>query len=126
MAPKDTRMAPPPTDPLAVELARFEAERVRSEQAIAEAKAKEAHHLAQNREGRREFVGGILIGVAIVAIILAVIGAMWHGAVSGNWSRERIEAERTEQVRACIASLEDPTERQLCVALMGTQEDRES
>lgn len=121
-----SKMMAAPSDSLTVDLAKFEAERARAEQATVEAQKKIEQIEADNRQRRREFWGAVLIGIALVGIALAVVGALWHAAVSGNWARERIERERTDQVRACIASLEDPTERQLCVALLGSEAERDS
>lgn len=69
------------------------------------------------RSERRTFIGHVLFGMAAVAILLAIIGALWHGAVSDDDDILKKEQEKTEQVRACL-DLPDAAERQLCVLLL--------
>lgn len=64
--------------------------------------ANQRAHDAAMAEAKRTFRGQVLIGVAIVAVLLAVIGAIVAGVVHTNDHNVKLERERTTQERLCV------------------------
>lgn len=103
-----------------IELAKIEAERAKSSADAAKAREEALRLEGQRRQDRYEFLGQFLVGFAIVAVLLAiVVGIFLHNDRSGNRTVESDRA-KIETVEACL-DLPEPTERQLCVALLDAE-----
>lgn len=64
--------------------------------------ANQRAHDREMAEAKRTFRGQVLIGIAIVAVLLAVIGAIVGGVIHSNDNKLKIERERTTQERLCV------------------------
>lgn len=100
-----------------VELAKIQAKEAQDIADAARAKEKMMEWQAKRRRDRYEFLGPVLFGLAVVAVLLAIIGGFWHGAVSDDDDMVEKEKAETAQIEACL-NLPDAAERQLCILVL--------
>lgn len=56
----------------------------------------------QIKAERREFLGSVLVGIALVVVLLAVVGAVTYGVRNGQQADTRREQERARIGVECI------------------------
>lgn len=74
-----------------------ESQQAQHERYIADARMKEEH-----RNSRRDFLSSVLFGVAVLAVVLAIIGAIWNYNIESGKNDVEQTREHTRQEQVCV------------------------